>query len=167
MYGCRGTSCTSRNNIFGPSHVTPQRFASALPRARSSLSFSPPTAPFWDMGFSTSTTAIHYTTSTTTIRGDDPLRLLRLDDPSPLPPLRRTLRTQPRRPRAGRLRGFLHTHPPAIMGMPGPLSCSPPHRLTSVYRDISSAPVRDVPRVRGSLCLLNTPYLKTSSLAPS
>jgi hypothetical protein len=33
MYGCRGTSCTSRNNIFGPSHVTPQRFASALPRA--------------------------------------------------------------------------------------------------------------------------------------
>ena len=50
MYGCRGTSCTSRNNIFGPSHVTPQRFASALPRARSSLSFSPPTAPFWGHG---------------------------------------------------------------------------------------------------------------------
>ena len=32
--------------------------------------------------------------------------------------------------------------------------------------DISSAPVRDVPRVRGTLCWLNTPYLKTSSLRP-
>ena len=40
------------------------------------------------------------------------------------------------------------------------------HRLTSVYRDISSAPVRDVPRVRGTLCWLNTPYLKTYSLRP-
>ena len=41
-----------------------------------------------------------------------------------------------------------------------------PHRSTSVYRDISSAPVREVPRVRGTVCLLNTPYLKTSSLHP-
>ena len=52
------------------------------------------------------------------------------------------------------------------MGMPGPLSRFPTHRLTSVYRDISSALVRDVLRVCGTLCLLNTPYLKTSSLRP-